>query len=58
MMIPFTPAEAQVLINLLDVAIRARGLEVAEAALEFARRAQAIIDAPSEAEMPPNPEVG
>ncbi len=38
MKIELTPQEGQVLINLLDIAVRARGLEVAEAALVLMRR--------------------
>lgn len=43
-MIAETPEEAQILINLLNVAVMAKGFEVAESALVFAKRAQAIID--------------
>ena len=36
--IELTEQEAQVLLNLLDIAVRARGLEAAEAALVLARK--------------------
>lgn len=41
--VDFTPEEAQVLVNLIDVAIRARGLEAAQAGYELAARLQAAI---------------
>lgn len=43
--VEFTPEEAQVLVNLIDVAIRARGLEAAQAGYEVAARVQAAINA-------------
>lgn len=47
LMVEFTPEEAQVLVNLIDVAIRARGLEAAQAGYELAARLQAAINAGS-----------
>jgi hypothetical protein len=38
MKIELTPQEAQVVINLFDIAVRARGMEVAEAALVLTQR--------------------
>ena len=42
--VEFTTEEAQVLVNLIDVAIRARGLEAAQAGYELAARLQAAIN--------------
>jgi len=44
MNIELTPAEAQQLIGLLDVACKAGGLQVAQAALPIAVRVQAELD--------------
>lgn len=50
MTLDLTPEEAQVLINLIDVAVRARGLECAEASVVLAGKLQTFINTPPEEE--------
>ena len=46
--IEYTDNELQVLVQLLDVAVKAQGLTVAEAALVLAKKVQAAAESPDE----------
>jgi hypothetical protein len=50
--VKYTEQEAQVLLNLIDVAVKAAGLQAAEAALHLAKKLE---DAAKEVEQEPKP---